>query len=167
MKLARARLVFVSMGAAVAVLVACSSSEDASDGAYDGPRSACSTGPAYGLGTEFPELEQGSANGAPECVPRCGEQKGSFAPYGVVLPVSALPSGACAYDGEVCGSSAVRTLECPDGRTIACSLTPYACRCEGGDWKCYAGVQGASACVCTGPSDDSAADGGADAADDG
>jgi hypothetical protein len=117
---------------------------------YSGPRSGCSNGPAYDRGTAFPPLDPNAeARGLPECVARCeAPGKASYAPYGTVHSVAALPSGSCAYDGEACSMGAVRTLDCPDGTTVACSLTSYACRCEGGTWRCSSGPPGASACTC-------------------
>ena len=147
----------------VAVLVACSQADDPDDGSYDGPRSPCSTGAPYDLQKLQPLPGNEPSSEAPECIARCGVQKAQLGHYGVTWSVAALPSGACSYDGEVCSMRAVRTLDCDDGRTVACSLTGYACRCESGSWKCYHGAQGASACICSLPS---AADGGIDAADD-
>jgi hypothetical protein len=99
----------------------------------------------------------------PECVPRCGEGKETLGTYGAVFSRDALPRGACEYDGEVCAMTAVRTRKCDDGRTAACSLTGYACRCESGTWRCYSGPVGASACTCAPPP---SLDAGADAAGD-
>ncbi len=134
-------------GAVTGLAPACES-EDPNDWSYDGTRSACSTGPAYELSTDFPQLTE-EVERAPECVPRCGVEKRQLSHYGTTWTIAALPSGACAHDGEVCGMGAVRTRECPDGQTVACSLTPYGCRCEKGSWRCYAGAVGASACICT------------------
>lgn len=158
---ARQRIVAVT---AVGVLVfACSCRDD--EWSYDGPRSPCSTGAPYDLETHFPDLDAPDALDAPKCVPRCGEKGGAFFNYGTSWSVAALPSGACSYDGEVCSMTAVHTRECPDRSTVSCSLTPYACRCEDGNWRCYAGLRGASACLCrdlTSGLDAGASDGAAD-----
>lgn len=159
------RFFFVTAVGLGLVVFACSS-DDPDDWSYDGPRSACSTGVAHDdLNASFPQapLDQRWSD-APECVARCGEQKKSVGHYGITWTVSALPSGSCSYDGEVCSMGAVRTRECPDGRTVACSLTGYACRCEDGNWRCYSGPQGASACLCSVPVP---VDGGADSGLDG
>jgi len=137
------------MTAVGVMLLACSSADGWS---YDGPRSACSTGAPHGLSSSIPELPNSAGNvQAAECIARCGVSREEHGHYGSTWTVAALPSGACSYDGEVCSMSAVRTLECPDGRTVACSLTGYACRCESGSWNCYAGAPGASSCVCSLP----------------
>lgn len=159
----RARELVFAVTAVSVLVFACSSKDD--DWSYDGPRSSCSTGAPYDLGTHFPELNAPDAMDAPECVPRCGEKGGVFFNFGTTWPVAALPSGACSYDGEVCSMTAVHTRECPDRTMVACSLTPYACRCENGTWRCYAGLRGASACLCAGPRsgrDAGASDGAAD-----
>lgn len=142
-------------------LIACTTSEDAAWG-YSGPQSACSTGAAYEQGTTFPWLPSNAGDvttTAAECVPRCGEEVGLYAPYGRMWTISALPRGTCTYSGEVCRMAALRTLACPDGTTATCSFTFYACRCEQGTWRCYSGVPGASACTCLGPRDGGASDG--------
>lgn len=164
MRFIRPRALVFAVTAVSILVFACSSKDD--DWSYDGPRSSCSTGAPYDLGTHFPELNApDGARNTPECVPRCGEKGGVFFNFGTFWSVAALPSGACSYDGEVCSMTAVHTRECPDRTTVACSLTPYGCRCENGNWRCYAGARGASACLCrdlTSGLDAGASDGSAD-----
>ena len=127
------------------------SAPDDGDWRHDGERSACSTGPAATLGTPLPVLPADARPSGPECVPRCGVEKGTYPTFGYQWPVAALPSGACSYEGEVCLMGAVSTLDCPPQSSlpvVACSLSSYACRCEGGAWRCYVWSRGASACVC-------------------
>jgi hypothetical protein len=142
-----------------------SADPDAGVWAYTGPQSPCSTGPAYNpTQTTFPPFTGSTAPDVAECVARCGAPpKADYSPHGVVWSMAALPNGGCGFEGEVCQMSAVRTQSCPDGRTVGCSLTGYVCRCESGNWRCYSGPAGASACICALVPTDTASDAGSDA----
>jgi hypothetical protein len=144
---------FTGVIAAVFCLAACSSSSNdarpttsalSSDG-----QSACSTGPAYVFETAFPDIENADSS-LPECVPRCenGDKRSGYGTASNAWTIEALPSGACTNDGEACQMAAVRVRTCPSGEKSMCSYTGYECHCEGGNWKCYSGPKGASACTC-------------------
>lgn len=145
------RVVWASVAAGLVVTACTTTSRESHEWTYDGPQSSCSTGPAYPFDTTFPPLDPKVTVRAPGCVARCGAVLEPHDYYGTPWSIDALPSGACTHDGEICQveRGAVRTRTCDDGRKVACSLTPYACRCEGGTWRCYQGPQGASACVCS------------------
>jgi hypothetical protein len=112
---------------------------------YDGPQSACSTGPIpeNEVISPLPRLPEGTVN-APECVARCGFVKELLGHYGLVWTTDALPRGVCEHDGEVCSMGAVRSEVCADGSKIVC-------RCEERTWRCYHGAKGRSACSCPDP----------------
>ena len=150
---------FLISGALVAPfgMIACSSDEDASNQpgtVASGARSACSTGPAYAFETEFPSTETVDSS-LPECVPRCenGDKRSGYSMAASAWLLAALPRGASSEPGAPCQMAAVRYRVCPSGETSMCSYTPYECRCEGGNWRCYSGPPGASACTCTQPVD--------------
>ena len=116
------------------------------DEVYDGPRSECSTGEPYAPGTELPASPNEPS--APACVPRCGET--ARGPDSFPL-MSALPTGSCPYERERCTMAARYTCRCADGSTGIGAVNGYACRCEGGAWRCVVSSQGASPCSCPGP----------------
>jgi hypothetical protein len=141
-----------SFHVALLLIAGCSSSsttDDARASTASATETACSTGPAYVFETEFPAIASVDSS-LPECVPRCenGDARSGYGMARNAWLLSALPSGACANDAEACQMGAVRSRTCPSGETSMCSFTGYECRCEAGNWRCYSGPPGASACTC-------------------
>jgi hypothetical protein len=110
---------------------------------YLGPRSACSTGPAYPNEATFPEGPRESRQ--PVCIDRCGEhEKLKWGQSSVGPTFDAVPSGACAFEAEACSMVAVR--RCCGGDSGQAYL--FECRCASGAWSCKATVHGGDPCLC-------------------
>jgi hypothetical protein len=122
---------------------------------YIGPRSPCSTGPAYSDDTTFPEGP--AESGQPECVPRCGTPAQIRWGAGGPSPgFDSVPSGQCEYENEACSMVAVRPCcpALPDNGTAFV----FECRCRAGVWSCVAAYHGGG--TCAGCSEAGAVDGG-------
>ncbi len=140
-------------------LVACLTTDtgpepDPSELPYLGPRSDCSTGPAYAWDTTFPQGPKESSQ--PECIPRCGEHPtldwGSSGGAGGPSPtIDAVPSGACAYEDEACSMVAVKRCCGPDGDNGQAFV--FECRCRAKTWVCVAAFHGGDVCACGGGED--------------
>ena len=145
----------VACFAAASIIAACNgqvSSDPQSTSSTSVPRAGCSDGAPYTEASRFGDAyssggETESYEGAHECVPRCGDT--SRARYGPTI--SALPSGACPYEGEKCTMGAMFYKDCPDGTTTYCSYSGFGCTCTGGQWSCAVLLQGASMCLCSFP----------------
>lgn len=151
----RRLVTLTACAAAIGIVVACSPSGPPepsgdygpySEPPYIGPRSPCSTGPAYAWDATFPEGPRESPH--PVCIQRCGTHptmlwgdRGGVAPM-----IDAVPSGACAYEGEACSMVAVRPCCGPEGDHGQALL--FECRCRGGAWTCAATYHG-GVCACT------------------
>lgn len=154
-KTSRRLLTLTACAAAIGIVVACSPSGPPepsgdygpySEPPYIGPRSPCSSGPAHAWDATFSEGPRESPH--PVCIERCGTHprmlwgdRGGIAPT-----IDAVPSGACAYEGEACSMVAVRPCCGPEGDHGEALL--FECRCRGGAWTCAAAHHGGM-CSCT------------------
>ncbi len=115
--------------------------------AYNGPHTMeCSNGPP--LTAEPPYGTWSTESVLPRCVPRCGEQRQPGALAELRYAVSALPSGACAHDGELCEMAAGSVTTCPEFGSKICDLSDFECRCANGSWQCITRAQGEGNCPC-------------------
>lgn len=125
--------VFSVLGGAFAVAAGCASNENG-----DVRTTACSDGPAYDAGADFPD-EVVSSSASP-CVPHCGAER---VPGESIYRVSALPSGACANLGESCDMAA--RMSCPCASRVG-PYNGYRCTCVGGTWSCKVTSRAARSC---------------------
>jgi hypothetical protein len=140
------RALFVIRIGLVLLLAGCSTTGGSEpDG---GLRNSCSNGRRYDENTVFDLVPDESMTQAPTCLPRCGQPE--KLQEGTNNTTADLPSGECTYYDEVCSASAVRLRVCPDSTECRYGYTPYACRCENGQWHCYESRnKGASICTCS------------------
>ena len=122
------------LSVAFAVVGACSTTTG-----YDGPRSPCSTGPASAIVAGRPWYYSSED---PGCIARCGDTSSARYGYAPPLPtMTALPAGACLYEGERCQMEVVYV--CDNGYVGGESL--FTCRCDQRKWECAAET-GAGGC---------------------
>ena len=118
---------------------------DASTEADDGGAAeGCSTGPPVTAA----ELVRASPPQAKAmCVPHCGELHygNSGAPF-----ISALPSGTCAHEGEVCAMAAEIPVYCA-GVYAGGAADVFNCTCQAGMWSCGRVVSGGVEVSCPNP----------------
>lgn len=113
---------------------------------YDGPRSTCSTGPAYTISTQFAieDCPPHCHATQPECVPRCDYSRGK---YMAEYWMDALPSGSCLYEGERCSMGAWELCDVCNGLPSPGALNGYECACTAGEWRCIITAKGGSTCT--------------------
>lgn len=107
---------------------------------------ACSDGPIYGPGTNFPFQKEPTPNLA-QCVLHCGEPKHGRA-HAFAWTQASLPSGSCSTESEACQLAVEETCVCPAGKESAGPYSVFECRCGDGQWHCSIASKGASVCAC-------------------
>ena len=125
----------------------------------------CSDGPRWPNGTQF-AYERGAPSDAGPCTPHCGPNAKASALWGSMtmnLTSAALPSGACAHEGNTCTMGAEWLGPCPAGGLAEGPLDVFICRCTSGRWGCTIDATAPSATdwTCTPPAD-AGTDGGTD-----
>lgn len=143
----------LSLVAPAAVVTACLDSDlspvpNPTEQPYNGPRSACSTGPAETRAGDLPAGPSQSVQ--PTCVERCGSHP-QLAWNGMTnrsVSIAAVPSGACSAEAEACSMVAIEPC-CPGADFGRAYL--FECRCTAGRWSCTSALAGGNACVCGDP----------------